>query len=869
MNTADNRTLLERVAAWNGWIEVLPDLVSPAEGLGRLDPMAARALRYGELQELLAETEAGLERSRSAQGFALRGRVRRLLGLPGSGSDLGRALRLDPGCREARAWRAELWSAQRPEEAARRQGSAPDPAADVYRAAALGRLGRWRRAARVLTEAVRGPEDSLPRLLLGLALLRSGRPQEALTELDRASGELELAAVHWLRASACWSVGDSAGMRAGVDSAMRLFSELDSMEPLLGSALRADSANRIPSERTLRLLGRAIKRLTGPAKAWALVVRAETFRRPQFLEYEQAVALLKEAAALEPGAGWIQAYLGRALEHAGDAAGALEAFDRAVTLEPGCGWSRAWRGQLRRRRQDPGALPDLDLAARLAPEYPFVHAWRGGALRTAGRLEEAVRELELAIRLEPMYEWSYAELSLALKDQGRYPEAARFLAEAHEREPKFVWARRDDAGACGEALAELDRALTLHPGDPFLRAWRAWLRIGGQPAAAAQDLASARDCAFEVYVRAEAEAASGRNARAMRLLDRAVGLKAAAAYLGARGILRWRTGDLRGAVKDLERAVRGNDTTARFWCALGAAWSELGSMPRALRAFDRALGLDPNFPEALAQRAEVWRSKGNSRRARKDLARSLALRPDSPWAAVVRARIERDPASAAEALAQAMDRREELPRRLRGRLRSEWRRRLHSLDREEVSRLAESRLESGDAGGALEAAARLIRISPADPRGWALRARGLYQQGQEIKALEDMTQALARDPRQGWIPAWHGLLLRNRGDLMGALASFERALALDAGLAWARAYRGEVRLRTGDMRGALADFEEALGKDPQLHWARVGKAAAFEALGETENAAAALRELKEASPEVWQKIQPDLKPTLAAVEAKA
>jgi tetratricopeptide (TPR) repeat protein len=432
----------------------------------------------------------------------------------------------------------------------------------LRRGAARMSKRRWRAAIKAL-EA--GAPAGLARLLSAKARLEAGDPRGALDELESAG---DVAARHWLRAYALDRLGREKERDAAVDEAMRRHSEL------------------------------ALDPLPGRSRAWDCVARAETLRSPEFSRYREAVPWLRRAAALAPRSAWVWAYLGRGLDGVGDHAGAGRALDRAARLAPDSGWIAAWRGFWRLRRGRPGALADLDRAVALYPTYPFARAWRGGALRRAGKLKEAVAELELGRALEPCYEWTFGELFQARRQARDWRGAAAMITEAHEREMKFTWARRGDEASCRRALAELDAALRRHPRDPLLRAWRAWVLLGlGRSEAPA-----AGGPAFAHAVAGEAQVRLGRLKSALKSYDRAVALRPCATYLGARGGVRLSLGRVKPALADLTRAVAMNGTVARFQCSLGVCLLALKRTPAALEAFDRALGLDPAFGEALAWR---------------------------------------------------------------------------------------------------------------------------------------------------------------------------------------------------------------------------------------------------------------------------
>ena len=656
--------------AFDWWMACLGDLVWPAEGLGPWDPDRAPVMAAAQLRRLLA----------AARRPAQRNRLRRIMG------QAPQATSSRPSPRPAaRAWLAESLLDKDARRAFSLLQGLPGPRAALYRGAALMKLKRWREAADafVLAEgSAGGAASALPALLAGAAWLRAGSPQGALQALARSqAGGCDEAALHWLTAYALQRLGRQAEAGCSVERAMHLFSEL-ALDPLLGAALRRENQPGLPpSRRTLSLLA-AIRR--GPTAAWALVQRAESLRSPAFSLYAEAAPLLRRAARLAPRSPWVWAYLGRGLDSVGDPQGAKRALDRAAALAPTSGWIRAWRGSwLMRHGLARQAVPELKRAVVLIPDYPFARAWLGGALRRTGRLDAAAAELELGSRREPCYEWTFAELFQLRRRRKDWAAAAAMLTQAYEHDMKFTWARRDDPESCRRALKELDGALRSRPGLPLLRAWRDWIRLGLGAVGAVK--AGRREPAFVHAVAAESEERQGRLERALPYYDRAVALAPCAAYLGARGCLLVVLGRPRAALADLRRAVALNGTEARFQCALGTALLETRQPRAAIEAFDRALGLDPRFCEALAKRADAWAVLGKPVPARRDLTRARRLRPDCPWAALAAARLATDDVRACAEFLKVVERGGELPPRLlaavRRRMGGAARRALRSLRR--------------------------------------------------------------------------------------------------------------------------------------------------------------------------------------------
>jgi Flp pilus assembly protein TadD len=188
------------------------------------------------------------------------------------------------------------------------------------------------------------------------------------------------------------------------------------------------------------------------------------------------------------------------------------------------------------------------------PHSAVAYEFRGNSRHLAGRLEDAVSDFSSARALGDDRAGLLAELGATYGALGRLDSALVLLGQAIERNPSdasaylnraITWLRLSRPR---EALADLDRALALAPGD-------------------AGDLLSRRG---EVHLRlGEDQAASADLGRAITAGDHR-----AANYLN-RARARLRLGDRAGAVGDLREALRREPTNA----AARAELLSLGETP--------------------------------------------------------------------------------------------------------------------------------------------------------------------------------------------------------------------------------------------------------------------------------------------------
>jgi len=113
---------------------------------------------------------------------------------------------------------------------------------------------------------------------------------------------------------------------------------------------------------------------------------------------------------------------------------------------------------------------------------------------------------------------------------------------------------------------------------------------------------------------------------AIEAYGRAIDLGDASA-LANRGVARGLSGDLAGALRDLDAAIEATPDAVAAWYHRGGTRLRLGRLREARGDFDRAIALDPKHAAALSDRGYVRSGLGDAEGAEQDFARALALDP--------------------------------------------------------------------------------------------------------------------------------------------------------------------------------------------------------------------------------------------------
>jgi Flp pilus assembly protein TadD len=196
---------------------------------------------------------------------------------------------------------------------------------------------------------------------------------------------------------------------------------------------------------------------------------------------DDAILELGEALRRDDGrrAARIHGLLGLSYGRRGDAARAMAHLRQAIALDPSVATPRANLGALLLQQGDAaGAEHELRAAVAAADGQPELHTALGDALQRLDRDAEAIAEYRAALRVDPRHRDAANELAWLLATAAdaalRAPDEALQWAELAVAATQRSDASALDtlavslaaAGRFAEAIATLDEALALAPGEP-------------------------------------------------------------------------------------------------------------------------------------------------------------------------------------------------------------------------------------------------------------------------------------------------------------------------------------------------------------------------------------------------------------------
>jgi len=189
--------------------------------------------------------------------------------------------------------------------------------------------------------------------------------------------------------------------------------------------------------------------------------------------YRDVFTLYETTLARNPACWMAHNNLATELQNAGRTPEAIPHLEQALRLRPDFPEGLNNLGaDLRELGRSQEAIPPLQHALRLQPTFAEAHCNLGVALLMTGHAEEGIAELAEALRLKPRYAMARYNLGFARATTGHPDEAIRDFAEAVQLNPNFGEAELNWGiglallGRFPEAIPHFDRAMELEPESP-------------------------------------------------------------------------------------------------------------------------------------------------------------------------------------------------------------------------------------------------------------------------------------------------------------------------------------------------------------------------------------------------------------------
>ena len=226
------------------------------------------------------------------------------------------------------------------------------------------------------------------------------------------------------------------------------------------------------------------------ARADALLTRALALDAGNAAAHRgRGFVLWQRGARQEAGAEWRRGGIpgadftrsGRQAQKDGDAARAMDWYDRAIATAPEAGEAYVRKAGLYEAAEDWQAALGLYEQALAVASFP--EAWmerqaylgHANALRKLGRPDDALADYEWLVAHAPDYYWGYVRLGELVWKQGDVARAEQLFLRAIAVDPDMKWAYRglaslyEDTGRLADAEAMFRKVLELDPDDDAAR----------------------------------------------------------------------------------------------------------------------------------------------------------------------------------------------------------------------------------------------------------------------------------------------------------------------------------------------------------------------------------------------------------------
>lgn len=321
------------------------------------------------------------------------------------------------------------------------------------------------------------------------------------------------------------------------------------------------------------------------------------------------------------------------------------------------------------------------------------------------------------------------------------------------------------------------------------------------------------------------------------------------------GVLAAQTGDHERAVALIGQAIRSDPGNANYRNTLGNSLRALRRLSEALAAYEQALAIKAEFPDACYNRGVALQDLGRYDDAIASYDRAIALRPGYVEALYNRGnalratgQYEAAVASYDQAIAVRPVHAEFFQNRGNA-LRSLGRlpEAIASYDQAIALRpdyanafynRGSALREQGRADDALASYERAIALNSGFAEAYCERGAVLEEAGRFDEALASLAQAITLRPDYPEAYVNRGVVEQSLRQLRAARASYERAIALRPGYVEAWLNRGVTLQELGEVEAALASYDRAIELRPDFAEAHNNRGAALRELKRFDDAVA-------------------------------
>jgi tetratricopeptide (TPR) repeat protein len=260
----------------------------------------------------------------------------------------------------------------------------------------------------------------------------------------------------------------------------------------------------------------------------------------------------------------------------------------------------------------------------------------------------------------------------------------------------------------------------------------------------------------------------------------------------SRGLVRYRVGDIKGALTDFDKAIELDNSNAEAFCGRGYLKLYLGENQSALSDFDKAIAINPKNTDAYCGRGQVRSELGQEKAAAEDFDYAIKLDPKNAPSYIFRGYHLNRYGETFRAIADY-----------------DQTIRLDPTNTLAYSYRASARGAVKDNKGAIADFNTVLKFAPQDAWAFYWRGHARREVGDRKGAVSDYNEYIRLKPDDPWGFRGRGFVRQVSGERKNAIQDYTKAIALDPSDAWTFSARGFVRQKLGDTRGSIADYRQA------------------------------------------------------------
>ena len=388
-------------------------------------------------------------------------------------------------------------------------------------------------------------------------------------------------------------------------------------------------------EESLEALDKAIEIYPAHSYAWC----SKGVVLDQLHRFDDSIKAYEKALEIDPEFGWAWMCKGTALANLGKKKQAFEAFEKSTSLDPDNVTAWIYQGTISQdmERYDE-AIKAFEKAAELAPDNSDILIRLGEVYIDLNQFDNALSIFKKGAELFPQDAMFWFNIGYSNVNLSRFKQGLEAYNKALEINPNFAQAWNNKSyihrefEEYEEALAAVEKALELQPDlvDAWYNKGVILQKMGktDEGQAAINKTMELGKNNTSLYDRVGMLMQTGNLKDALELINTELENSDASlqTYL-LKGMILYEMKQYEDLLALSAEIIALDKDNPEGWIMKGLALSSLEKMDESLEAYNHALSINPDLPDALYNRACIYAQQGDKTKALKDLSKTFNIHP--------------------------------------------------------------------------------------------------------------------------------------------------------------------------------------------------------------------------------------------------